>query len=177
MTKSPQNLEKRVLDVAMNYLSSNTNLSDFEKKDLAEKPRYGLLSAEDVESLKSESIASIIDVNAIQESISKYSTDKYMQPFISSRYYFKPRYLPQMFVIGGHNLFYHNTKGWYGQGDGYSEGTELDTFLSVDFNMDMSRVEDVAYDSSTLPESLSGFTAILVGHFIFVMGGTNSYVC
>jgi len=163
--------EKTVLDVITHYLEVNKDLSMEDIRQVVDQLRFGLLDTDELSSLKLlEPYLGHERVFEINEDIAKYSTGLHMQPFIFNKYY-KPRTPTQFIIMGGSNKV---VIGKDQHTEAFNTVTLFDIMPNHCFDGEQSRLyqkDDIDDIQRHLPEPMHSFSAVVMGNFVFIIGG------
>jgi len=146
--------ESIVLNAVVKYLDYNKDLPLEQKNELVDTVRYGLINPSDFPRLRElEPFVGLDKPHAIKDSLLS-CLETFKQPLLPA-YFFKPRSAPRLLLMGGKML---------------ADVTSSEiTSIVVDHHI-FKKETDV---KRQLPEPVYSFTSVLVGNFVFCMGGRN----
>jgi len=148
--------ESVVLDAVVKFLTYNKDLLLEQKNELVDTVRYGLINAYNFPRLRMlEPFVGVDKPHAIKDSLLLSSFETFKQPLLPTCF-FKPRCAPRLFLIGGRL-------------QACTVASSVITSIFVDDHI-FQEETDV---NRQLPEPLFQFTTVLVGNFVFCMGGRN----
>jgi len=156
------NSEATIVEIAARYMELNQSMTHEDKLSLVGFIRYGLIGSDISHQLHLlNDFIEATRVKEMQSAILEYNQNTFSQPLMQS-YWFKPRRKPQLLIMGGMGP----------RSSRVNDEGALDTVTVVNL------IDNVMVENNNailkLPEPLFSFATVLVGKFMFVLGGGDS---